>query len=373
DDVDRVELQGDEDVMVWMEGEEKPRQMFVGALFRETRDQSPEDKQAAIDRFLRVLASTSDESAESWEETRSQVMAVVRSAVMGTSIEVELVSSPFLPCLSTWVVVDSADSMRYVSEKDLESWGVEADTVLRQALDNLQRLEHGVESYGRPDDGVWHLMNSGTYESSCLLMPALLDKLTEVYGGPLAFAAPERASLLFARVDDEAALARLQEVAEREFQAAARPLSPDLYVRGAAARLVPLQVAPDHPLREQLQHARVQFVGGSYQEQKQVLEQRFEREERDVYVAAFAALQRDDGTLCSYCVWGENVASLLPETDLVFLAGGRDEARWTLEVRWADLLAAAGDVLEPTHAFGPLRWETSRWLSAAELRALGRG
>lgn len=266
DGIARVErISGDAwGVAIWRDGADAPLQVYLENLFLEARDMDPDARARHLARALRVL--TAEEETPSWDEARERLLPVVRDARMAMSppySEMNMVVEPFVPGLALYVVIDFDDRMEFVNEKHLTEWKVSAEAVIDLARSTLARAEHDVDRYRGERDPIWHLSNDDTYESSRLLLPTWRAAVCKQVGKPLAFAIPERATLLFAPADEPEALDALLEVAVREFRDAARPLSPDLYVEDDSGDLVPLEPSADHPLAATLRQVRRDFAAAT--------------------------------------------------------------------------------------------------------------
>jgi hypothetical protein len=83
------------------------------------------------------------------------------------------------------------------------------------------------------------------------------------------------------------------------------------------------------------------------------------------------AVQKKDGDVVSYCVWGEGVDSLLPVTEKVaFMQHGRE--RPVALGDWARVMEVAGDLMEPTED-DPRRYRVQEFPDQAALQAIGVG
>src|SRR5262249_19357666 len=138
-----------------------------------------------------------------------------------------------------------------------------------------------------------------------------------VAGRPIA-AIPHRDLILIAGDEDPAVVARLAEIAEAEFGAASRAVSPALYVATDDGALVPY--ARDDQQRSAVQRGHLVLAALEYEEQKDRIREAFDRDGVDVFVASYTVNESDDGFV-SWCSWGQDVDSLLPRTDVVVLGG----------------------------------------------------
>jgi hypothetical protein len=195
-----------------------------------------------------------------------------------------------------------------------------------------------------------------------------------VEGRPLA-AVPERSTLLVTGDGDPAAIERLVASADREFRAAPRSISPALYTVDDAGRVVPYELPADHPLHARVHEGRIHLAAVEYGSQKPKLQAELAERGLDVFVASFSVVQREsDGSVVSYCTWGENVDSLLPRTDLVGFVGGDFEAGdgWHFLVPWEVVAREAAACWREEPGVEPVRMRTLSWPGAELLETLRR-
>ena len=184
----------------------------------------------------------------------------------------------------------------------------------------------------------------------------------KVNGNPVAIV-PERAKLFVAGDGDVLCLERLLDMAEREYAASRRSISPAMYTVDDTGAVIPLALPDKHPLRNPVALGHARLALAEYDIQQKVLQK--DREE-DVFVASYVAVQREDGTITSYSTWTDGVPTWLPKTDDVALVGGNPEDPTVLRVPWE---AMEGMLRELPDVYPP-RFETGDWPDAADLEKL---
>ena len=111
------------------------------------------------------------------------------------------------------------------------------------------------------------------------------------------------------------------------------------------------------------------FLGSLYASQKELLEQLYEKQQEDVFVASYSGIRKKDNSqILSYCVWGEGIDSLLPETDLVMLPTEKDLAAMGY---WDVVRKAAGPLMQPVPGLYPKRYRVREFPSYAQLDEIG--
>ncbi len=355
---------------VWRVGAENPTIMYLSNLYQETRELSPEDKRAKVLRFLGTLEDQDEDW--SWESVASSVVPLLRIATFCAGSPFELLKFPFVPHVSLVVGVDRGSSIALASRDKLEEWGLEAEVVREAAYSTLFKhiADSDVEAYD-PDAGypIWYIARDDDYQSSRLALPGFLASFRDrVEGNPIAII-PERSTLIVSGDGRPEAIARLARTAEAEFNASPRSISPAVYTVGMGGAIEPLCLPVDHEHGRLIERGHRLLAATSYAEQKHALEQQFEREETDIFVASAGLISnKDNGETRTWSAMPEGVDTLLPETDLVAFGGGQEDT--VVLVPWATVLELAGDCLEKDPAFDPPRWRVRRWPDDAIVQKL---
>jgi hypothetical protein len=215
---------------------------------------------------------------------------------------------------------------------------------------------------------VFQLVSDVSFEESFVLVPEVWTSLA-VKGAPVV-AVPNRGVLLVAGADDPAALSRLVDEAQRSMQERPWPLSGTLLQR-VSDGWQPFQ--PDSRLAPAARTFEQLALAITYAEQKQALDKYFERQNVDIFVAAFDFMQLEPGTgeVRSWTTWAEGAETLLPQTDVVIL--GRRESTPSLVVPWRELAGICGRHMQATEddppRFHVRSFPAEEW---AQLQAIGR-
>jgi hypothetical protein len=251
--------------------------------------------------------------------------------------------------------------------------------VFERAFETLANnvSEADVEPYDSDTNSpLLRVAANDSYEPSRLAAPGFLASFAgKVRGNPVAII-PDRSRMLITGDGDGHALARLARSAEAEFRAAARSISPAVYTASADGAVQPLHLASDHPEHFLVERGHRVLAASSYAEQQQRLEKQFERDGIDIFVASLGLFaDKVTGETKSWATMPEGVDSLLPEADVVFLAGGEDEGKWQAMVPWSLLFEFAPECLDLAPDHDPPRWRTVAWpndTTIAKLRALAQ-
>jgi hypothetical protein len=366
---------GDEHALeIWQEGDSQPSQkIFLHNTFVETRELPPEEKREALRRLLTIFDPTASE--QTWDDARSALVPVLRIASFAWFGR-GLMWRPFTPYLRTFIGIDDETSISYASPERLEKWQQDELVVLAHAFGNLQAHVDAApadapdcEPYD-PDAAypIWHVTRNDSYEASRLALPHYLDGFRgKVNGTPIAIV-PHRSLLVIAGDADSHAIARLAQMAESEFAASTRAVSPAVYTVDAQANVVPLRLPSDHPQHFVVERGHYLLAQTCHADQKKWLEERFADEGTDVFVASFGlASKKETGAMRSWGSMTKGVATLLPKTDLVAL---NDLVEKPCFVAWDVLFELAPECFEPAPEFEPFRVRIVGWPQPQALATL---
>jgi len=260
------------------------------------------------------------------------------------------------------LVYDLPESMRFITRKDLEKWGVGLFQVLEVARQNLAQL--GTPQYASIGDELYVVSVGDSYDATRLLCLDLIRHM-EVQGEHVV-AIPNRSTLLVTGTESEIGLTIMADLAEKGLSEP-RPIS------GCLFRLVgddwePWLPARDHSTYQKFKLMAVKGLMGDYGDQKGLLEQLYAKTNQDFFVASFNAIKTDAGDVFSYSVWSKDVLTLLPRTDKVYFYQG--EGTQSLVAEWDRVIDAASDLLEPEDMHLE-RWRTSGFPTEEQLAAMG--
>jgi hypothetical protein len=306
----------------------------VDNAFAESRGMSPEQRREKIAFFFASVGAKGQE--ETWDEGREMLVPVLRAATYGVDVGLKepkaaCVRRPFLPFIDTLVAIDRPTSMSFVNRGSLRSWKITEDEVFEAAALRASVLASPtVELYDETHGPLWIVTSNDSYESSRLLVPGWLASFRgKVEGSPIAIV-PERATLMVGGDGRPEMVERLLDKAEREFGASNRRLSPALYSVDGADRVVPYARATADALATKVKIAHEKLAIYEYGQQKEVLDELYEKSGPDVFVPNYQVFESAGGGLPrSLSVWTKGVRSYLPRTERVMLLilGGQKGAK----------------------------------------------
>jgi len=356
---------------------EKPI-LFLDNFFAESAEIDPD----ARDEFLRTrfesLFVTRDKD-DSWAQVAPRLMPTIRSSAFALSTmllekgaKASFVRRAFAPFLDLYLAIDSDTSIAYALESNLEDWEASEKKAFDRALANAKELLAPPKIYDKKNGPLWFVDANDTYESSRLAIPGFLASFSgKVDGRPIAIV-PERAQLYVGGDGKDKMVARLVEMAAREYEASSRSISPALYTVDDAGKVVPYRRKKRDAIANDVTLGHVKLALREYGEQKEVLDKVHERDGVDLFVASLNGIRRDDGRAITWCMWGEGIDSLLPVAELVMLASEKegDEKGDNFLVPWAIVEETMGKAWKKEPGHDPTRIHPPSFPSKAQLKRL---
>lgn len=338
------------------------------------------ERRAHLRRLAEAFVSVRDELPESFDEARSHLRPKIWTRAQFANMDLQqrldgssALDLPLYPMgehLVTTVVYDLPASMRTLTQSDFEGW----NTTYYQAMETARlNLEESTLAWARIGDHLHSAMTGDNYDSARALLTGQIREF-EVRGDPVAMI-PARDTLLITGSDDVDGLKVMLDLARRHLQEDPRPLS------GIPLRLVEDDwedwcPPADHPLRTDCDWLAQEFLGGLYADQRELLNAIHEKEGLGVFVASFSALENQKtGERMSYCVWGEGVDAMLPQTQFIMLPSeadldGGESTR--IGGPWAQVREVVGDLMQPVPDLYPPRWRVREFPSQQQLQMIGQ-
>jgi len=258
---------------------------------------------------------------------------------------------------------DTEHSITTVNGNSLIEWGVTLEEALAVARENLWDRTDPNRFAGRGGVywGEWH----DSYDSSRILLTEFIYRLS-VDGDPVAFVPNRDAIWVTGTKNTEGLRAVLKAGAESHFRQG-HPISPDLYVLQDG--IWNMYLPEESESLEIWTSMRRRRDGLDYAQQKELLDQLYESEETDVFVANFTIFTREDGSNFSACVWPKDVDSSLPQAEVIGLVVD-DESRDSFMVPWDKAASVVGDLLEEEPGLTPVRYRARQFPSDAQIAQL---
>lgn len=290
---------------VWL-GDER-HALFLENVFAETREISPDERAARIQSFVGAMFEPIND--DSWDAVVETFVPSLRAATYAAQVTTDgkpigMIRRPFLPFIDILVAIDLPTSMRFVSQAKLATWKVTADQVVEAALARTHVLQNPpVDLYDEIHGPMWVVSSNDTYEASRLLIPGWLASFRDkVEGRPIAIF-PERGTLVIGGDAKPEMIRRMLDMANREFDASTRRISPALYSVDDAGKVVPYEAPEFGALANAVRFAHEKLATYEYTQQKELLDAHFEKTGLDIFVASYKVFEDDAGVLRSFSVW----------------------------------------------------------------------
>lgn len=346
----------------------------LGNMYQVYLRQAPRDRARCLTQCVRSALTTARELPSSFENARSDITLKLWSRAVLENMRMRsiLEGNPNIPSDLPFELVgdhlivvpcyDWPESTQTLDRDTLSDWDVSVYEALEVGRANL---EETLSEYARLGESLYVVSTGDSYDAARL---TLIDRLRdlEVTGQHVAMV-PNRDHLIVTGSDDELGLQIMADLAEKGL-GEAYPLSaiPLILDSDGWRDWMPAEA---HPLHQRFRDMEVHWIGRLYAEQKELMDAVHEKEETDLYVGVYNAVQRKTGELVSYCVWGEGVDALLPVAHNVFIMRAGHSQPVAMG-SWDRVRAVAGALMEPTDDYPP-RFRVREIPDEAALDAIG--
>jgi len=330
------------------------------------------DREANLLKLVSIFKANSDELPEHFEDAKPHLRPKIyarstleflnlEQRLKGDSTRLDVPLYPLGSHLYASLAFDTEHSIRSISNDDLQRWGVtyyEAQEIACQNLDEASMI------YSKIGEGFHASMSMDNYDSARIL---LFDRILSmsVVGDHLGIV-PQRDAMYVAGSKDEMSLTIMFELTEKAVTEELRPLSP-LPLKLEDGEWIDWEPPKNHVLRGQFESLKLNFLGGLYGQQKQLLDALIDAGEELPFVATFSATEKDDQQL-SLCVWSQNVDSLLPRTQRIAFVS---DAGILAAGNWEHVASIVGDLMLPDESYYPLRYRVRNFPSADQIAEIG--
>lgn len=334
------------------------------------------DRPALLEHFTTSVMETLDPPPRIWAVAKQRIVPLVRNGAMldlmrfgadaGFAAGSALPFGEDLEPLQINFGIDNQASVAHVSAELFETWSQPKDVLLSEAISNLSRMVEWEWAEASPGAFVLH---ANEYVECLPLLPQFVQSLP--FADRTVLAMPCRGHVLACDGSNDSLIVGLCSAAEQRMRDLPWPLTERLiqHVDGAWR--------PYRPTSPSAQRAvdRLTRIGqlGDYSAQQEALESALAAREEDIFVASYTLTELDiegESVARSYCVWTEEVDSLLPITDVVAFVGETAPlADKPIFVRWKDVIDVAGRHLEAC-GYRPERFRVRTFPSTEELTEL---
>lgn len=214
----------------------------------------PDQRTQLIREFTQMTASTFKSSAtlaqEPWRLVCESIFPMVRPKSIlnhtlpkdadtlsaADRVRLQVMSSPWLADLVICYAIDSQKTLRFVQNHDLERWGLNADVVRRQAMQNLAKVKGPKFSTMQMKGAQFQVAevtdNHLPARSCWILHPDLHKSLERIFRGPAWVAIPARDSLMAFSANPDLR-APLQQQLSADYRTSSHNISDRLFQVGA--------------------------------------------------------------------------------------------------------------------------------------------
>jgi hypothetical protein len=374
---EQAELHYDADGFALRSEGDGQRIFWLSNVYNEYCAAGPGQRQALLRNFVRSWLVPEQSVPEHFEDVHPDLLPSVRARGY---FEVTLLhlkaeghnadDRPYRPLadhLAVGLAYDLPGAILQIGQHHLDGWKVSFEHAFLAACDNLRGMTK--EPFREAIPGVWMSPYSDNHDASRLVLTDLVRQC-QVRGDPVALV-PNRDTLLVTGSEDAAGL--LAVVAT-----AAEAMKKPRFLSGVAVRLTDggwEQYLPpaNHPAYVRFRLLRAHSLGREYNQQGEALQALHEKTETDLFVASYSLLRKKDSDeVMSYCVWSEDVVSLLPEADVVYffrMKEGDEDGEILANAPWERVQEVAGDLMQPQGLY-PERYLVTGFPSAEQLTAL---
>jgi hypothetical protein len=364
-----------ENQRIVVETGETPQQIFVPNFYREFLSLPREERKQHLADRARMFVRKKEDFPEDYETARVNLRPKVwpRAGLESMRLQVllddkdsnalDIPEYELGSHLIASVAYDLPDQIASVSNEQLEKWGVTYYEALEIARQNLEQVEFTFAQIG---DGCYVSQTGDSYDACRILVPSIVERFT-VKGEPIAMI-PDRDTLIVCGADDDQALKIMMELAKKSENP--RPLVP-----------IPMRLDGDHwadwfpdqshPHWSGFRELQMQYLHQVYAEQKEMLGRLHEKQGKEAFVATFAVIEKDDGSMYSIASWTKGIESLLPKVDwIAFAIVDEGENGMAALAPWEKVEKVAGHLMKPTDHY-PQRFRVTDFPTAEELKELG--
>lgn len=260
---------------------------------------------------------------------------------------------------------DGPTTISYIPQSILEEWSTSFEELLPRAITNLHRMTP--DPFQPLQPGLYVSQYMDTHDASRMLLPERV-KECRVNGRPIAVAA-NRNCLMITGEDDFEKQALLIAAVEKILEDP-RPMPPfPLVYENEHWQL--WRVPRENPNCAQFDLLNVRASLDIYGTQKALIDQLYDADGTDVFVASFTGYQTTTGEVLSQCVWTQGVHSLLPKTDrIAFVTMKGLTGSGAGDASWEDVAAIVGESLVEEKDMYPSRYRVNSFPSDEQMKLI---
>ncbi len=261
------------------------------------------------------------------------------------------------------LVYDLPESVRSISNDDLEQWGVTYREAREVALQNLRTTELAYTSVGKE---LYVSATGDSYDATRLVLTALFGGL-EIEGNPVAMV-PNRDTLIVTGSESITGQRMMLEFAARQLSEQPRPMTAMPLILDYDGTWEDWEIPAEHPLSEEFRRLRIMWMASEYGDQKQLLDTIHKALGDDTQVAKCMVGERDKRAE-SFCLWSPSSDLQIPLTERILFSREADHGIFA-SAAFADVLEHTPHLLERIESY-PVLFRATRQPNVEELKFLG--
>lgn len=340
---------------------------FLGNLRNRARDMGTQDRQNYIRQMIMTFTDRSDITAEELKSAlylraRTPSELILRNILLdGPEREGGTIAAVQRGDIILETVMDIDNAVRVIDQETLTEHGLNIEDAFNVAASNLLRMtpDDGDALWEKVAEHVWISKLNDDYDAARLF--TFPEQMRLPFKSPATAYAPAHAILLITDRRDEDTLGRMVEFGNNAAEMH-RPLSYALWgqIEAGWERLTSGERG------SAIGKAALVDDNTAYAEQKNILEQIFEKKEKDIFVASVMTYQTDEGDIFTTAVLIDG-HTYLPKVDQIVLQmGALNKNDTTVKLDWNRFVDILGPkYLKPVPELTPIRFEFKKPLPKA--------
>ena len=315
-------------------------QFYLGNMRNRSRDMGRKDRAAYIREMIATFTDRSEITAQELKESlylraRTGSELVLRNILLDSPDKTGgSVAAINRDDIILELVMDLPNGVRVIDLETLEEHDIKMDEAVNIAGNNLLRATptEGADLWEKVSENIWISKLHDDYDAARVF--TFPEHLPLPFKGLATAYAPAHAIMLITDKPDEDTLNRMVEFGNNAAEVH-RPLSLALWGQTETGwkRLTSKE------RRSMIWQAALADDTMAYSEQKNILEQIFEKKEKDIFVASVMAAKEKDGEIFTLAVFIDGHC-YMPIVDYIVL---HDEAEESFKVPWSRFI----DILGP--------------------------
>ncbi|MFT3709144.1 MAG: hypothetical protein QM817_15990 [Archangium sp.] len=307
---------------------------------------------------------------DSWSGAKGQVLVTVRDRItlelvpIRTGVKESPLTRPLADDLVQVVVYDGPDNMQYLTQANLDRWGIDADELFLEGKKQL--VARSKKPFAQASPGVYESKWADNHDVARALLGEQLKKL-KLKGEPLVFL-PQRDHLVITGSTDKRGQEAAAELVDT-YLALPRANSGRGWVVKSDGTFDPW-IPPEGSRFAEL---RQQALAADANDQKKALDEKFEKDGTDIFVGTTLFTEDDDDKPLTYAVWTKGADTLMPKADFIVLVDiDRPEPDRVIGAApWDHVVKIAGARIKPDPSYWPLRYRLKTFPDAKQVKAIG--